>query len=327
MRRLSLSLAATALVLAACGGSSGGNSDARATLTSAVENLQHAGGISATLTLQSTPESLQALGSQSDQPLTAADAQKILDSSLTVSSNMEQDPTKSASRVVINVAGNNDLEVRMVDQTLYLRAQVHRLLQTFGQDASKVDQLVQQLEAAPGFEFVRPFANGDWVAIRGFEQLLGQAGTQTPSAAQQKVIDDLAASLRSNATVTPAGQDSAGTHLVASVSLRDVYADVAQAAQGVQGLPAGGGLPDSSQVPDRNIEIDFWVRNGSLTQVEFDFLQLRGLAGADIPSGVSRLAARIALSDFSGDVTAPSNAVPVDLQKLLQGSLGGMTAG
>lgn len=327
MRRLACSLAAAALVLSACGGSSSSNADPKATLNGALEQLQGSEGMTAAVTVQSTPESLQALAAEGGNQLSAQDAQKILGSLLTVSSNNEQDPAKAAGQVIVNVAGADAVELRMVEGTLYVRAEVRSLLETFGQDPAMADQLVQQA-AASGLDFVDPLIRGEWVALQGLQQALGQAGVESsPTGEQQKMVDELVRSLEESATVTSAGEEDEGTHLVVTVSLRDVVSDLRDATQGLaQGVPTDQALPAAEEVPDEDVRLDVWVSDGRLTQIEFDFLQLEDVADEEIPSEVTRLALRVELEEFSGQVEVPADAVPVDLQKLLQGAFGGMAA-
>ncbi|HEX2234675.1 MAG TPA: hypothetical protein VHK89_00210 [Actinomycetota bacterium] len=323
MRRTLVTIIALAMVATACGGTSGTSSeDPRATLTSALESLEASAGTTMQLTLQSTPESLRALAAQGGDALPADDAQKILDSSLTISSNLERDPAEAAAQIVVNVGGDEDLEVRVLGTALYVRADVRSLLETFGQDPAMADRFVQQ-GALSGLDFVQPLVDGEWLEIEGLEQLMSQTGAQpTPTEEQRKVLSDLVESLEGAASVTSEGNDDAGEHLVASVRLRDVYRDLQKAAADLGQLPATGALPSESEVPDETVRVDFWVDDGRLTQVEFDFLQLRDFEDAHIPEGVERLALRVALSEFSGDVERPEGAVPVDLQQVFQGMLG-----
>lgn len=329
MRRFLVTIIALALVGAACGeGSSGTSDDPQATLTSALENLEGSAGTTMQVSLQSTAESLQALASNGGEALSAEDAQKVLDSSVTISSNFEEDPAKAAAQLVVNVAGDDDLELRVLGHSFYVRADVRSLLETFGQDPAMADQLAQQA-AMSGLGFVQPLIDGEWLEVKGLEEMMSQAGAQpTPTEEQRKVLSGLVESLEGATTVTSEGDDDVGEHLVASVRLRDAYEHLQKAVADLGQLPAAGGLPATSEVPDETIEVDLWVDDGRLTQVEFDFLQLRDFEGAEIPEGVDEMAVRVALSEFSGQVDRPAGAVPVDLQQVFQGMLGaGAAAG
>ena len=321
MRRI-LSLVAATLLLAACGGTSSSGAKPKETLKTALANLEEMPGTTATMTLQSTTASLRALAADDGDVLSAEDAQKILDSSVSVSASNEDDPAEAVAQVVVNVAGEDSLELRMVGETLYARADVRRLLETFGQDPGIADAFAQQA-AASGMSFVRPFVDGRWVSIAGLNDAVGQSTAATPSEQQKKALDELLSSLGSSASVSSEGEDESGQHLVATVDLRDVVRHMQDAARGVGGgLPAAPPLPDPEEVPKENISIDLWVDDERLSQIEFDFLQLSEVGDADIPVGVERLALRLALEEFSGEVEVPPDAVAVDVQQLMQGMLG-----
>ena len=316
----SLLLAATVL-LAACGGSSsGGGQTPEQTLEEALDNLRAAPGVTAVVTLRSTPASLQALAAASGKQLSAEDAGKILGSSLTVSSRRADDPSEAASRLLVDVAGRTSLEARTVDSTLYLRADVLYLLETFGQPPGTAEAIARQAEAA-GVAGIRPLIEGRWVSLRDPGTPMGAPAT---SRSQRQAFDRLLAAVRSATRVTSEGTEEAGEHLVARVDLREVVARLGDAA-GPWG--PGAALPDPAQVPDRPIAVDLWVDDGDLARVELDVLQLHALSGSDVPPGVDELAIRVALSEFADEVEAPSDAVPVDLGPLLPGLIGAPGAG
>jgi hypothetical protein len=325
VRRLSLLLAVAALLVAACGGEQSPSADAQESLSGALEELRASKGLTVDLSLRSTPESLQALTAEDGGSIAAEDAQKVLDSSLRISSAMKARGVPGATEIVLTVAGREGLELRSVGKSLYVRADVRHLLESFGQDPAVAARFVQQA-AASGLDFVGPLVDGRWIALEGFEEAMGHAGGQpAPTAEQKKVLDDLVASFERATTVTSEGSDDVGEHLVASVSLRDVYEDLEGIASELAPTTPGG-LPSAGEVPDERVRIDLWVTDGRLTQVEFDFLQLRDLGDAQIPEGVAELALRIRLEDFSGEVDVPADAVPVHLQEVMQ-SLFGMAAG
>jgi hypothetical protein len=322
LRRFWAGAATVALFLVACGGD-GSSEGAERTLSAALEQLRRSDGATLEFTLQSTPESLQSLARDGGDDLTHSDAQKILSSSLVVSSALDGNGS-GAARVALNVAGNEDLELRTTKDTIYVRADVRSLLETFGQDPAAADQFVAQARAA-GWDFAESLVAGRWLAITGFEQLAGQTRS-TPFPEQQRVLAELTAALEASTTVTSAGEEGPGEHLVASFSLRDLY-DRLQRIAADLGKATGPALPPAGTVPDEVVSIDLWVDGDRLTQVEFDFLQLRRLEGADVPEGVERLALRVAVSDFSGPIEVPSDAVPVDLSKVLGGMLGSAAMG
>ncbi|MFN2595456.1 MAG: hypothetical protein ABR579_11275 [Actinomycetota bacterium] len=326
-RKLTAVLCTSLMVLAACGGSSSGSSGAKDDFFKAIDNLKGSGQ-TITLSLDSTAASLQALAQDSDNPLPADAAQKILDSSFSISTNGASDPSQAQLQVVLNVAGSDDVEIRYVDQILYIRADVHSLLSTFGQDPSEADAIAQQA-AASGYSFVGSLIQGKWIALEGLAQLAQTLGGASPAAStgqlgeiQSKLLD----AIKNAATVSDEGSDSVGEHLVATFPLRDLASKLIDSLKSINPAAAQT-APDLSKVPDKDVKLDAWVKDDKLVQLEFDFLQINDLVSSDsdkLPSGVDKLALKIELAPFSGSVDAPSGAVKVDLQQLLQTVMGGL---
>lgn len=335
MRRLFAGLTVTMLLLAACG-SSGGSDDATPTeaLTGALDGLETMDSLTTTFSLISTPESLQAAASEDGGELSADDAAKILDSSLTVSGETSG-ASGAPAEIILNVAGENVIEVRAIDETLYARADVNALAETFGGDPAEINAVADQL-AAGGMTYVKPAVDGEWLALQGFKQFVegyaGQPAETDASAEDKQLVEQFTASIKDNASVTEAGSDDAGRHLVASVPLREAYQDYAKLAEnlssgvGGAGIP-GGELPDAAEIPDENAKLDVWVRDGQVTQIEFDFLQIRAWTDEQPPEGLDTLALRVALADFSGEVTAPEDPVVVTPEQILQDFAGGSMTG
>jgi hypothetical protein len=334
MRKLLATIAAATLLLAACGGDGGGGGgggNPEETLKEAVANLSE-GGRTLTLSLNSDAESLVTL---SEGDLSEEDAAKILDSSLTISSNGADEPAEAQFAMAANIAGSTDVEVRLVDGTLYLRVDLDSLLDLAGPGAkaaasSQIQAFVQQAKAQ-GLDWVEPGVNGEWLAFTGMLDLLEQFGgaAASPSTEQQAVIDKFAAALTDSATVTSEGDEDPGEHLVATVQFKDLYDNFLELAQSLgQGMPTD--LPPESEIPEGELNLDLWVADGQLTQVELDFLQLAKLGDEEIPDGVDTLGLRVVLEEFEADVEAPDGATEVDLTQLLQtfmGGLGGATGG
>jgi hypothetical protein len=329
MRKLFAAIAAATMVMAACGGDDGGSSGGspKETLTSAVENLS-SGGHTITLSLNSDPESLAAL---SEGSFNEDVASKILDSSISISSNGEDNPADSEFALAANIAGNTDFEVRFVDETLYLRIDLDSLLDLAGPEAKA--EATQQIQAAieaakaQGLDFVEPAANGEWLAFTGLTGLLDQLGVNpSPSEDQQAVLDQFTAAVTKDAEVTSEGTDDEGEHLVASANLKNLYQNFVDLATELNPSAASQlGAVDASEIPDEEVSVDFWVNDGSLTQIQFDFLQLAGLGDEEIPDGVDALGLRLEIDDFSGGVEVPSGATEVDVAQLLQTFMGGLS--
>lgn len=334
MRKFLAALAAATMLMAACGGDDGGGSGGggspEETLRQAVENLSE-GGHTFTLSLSSDAEQLAAA---SEGEITEETAAKILDSSVSFSANGADTPAEAQVAFAANIAGSTDVEFRLVDEVLYLRVDVDSLLDLAGPEAKaeagpQIQAFVQQAQAQ-GLDWVEPAVNGEWLAFTGFSQLLQQFGgaAASPSAEQQAIVDEFAAALTKDATVTSEGDEDPGEHLVASIEYKALVDNFLELAESLgQAVPTTD-LPSEEDIPEGEMTVDFWVSDGQLTQVELDFIQLAKAGGEEIPEGLDTLGLRVAIEDFDGDVEVPDGATEVDLTQLIQsfaGGLGGST--
>lgn len=315
----------SALLMGACAGGDAPSEDPKAALISAMENTGSAEGLTFTLSLQSTPESLDAMARADGggSGLAEEDAERFLDSSVTISTRGSGE--EGAFEMVVNVAGQDDFEMKAIDEVLYLRADVEGLVETFGGDPSEIDTGVQQAEAQ-GLDFVRPAAEGEWVSIAGLkettQQITGQSPPPVPE--QEQLIEDLTASFRENATVTSEGVEDFGEHLVVSVPLRDTYENFVEdfARLGRQ-LPVGQ-LPDAAEVPDEKVTMDVWVDDDQVTQILFDLIQVARLTrDTEVPKEVKEFGFLAQIEEFDDEIKVPEDAVAIDPQQIF-GLLGSM---
>ena len=335
MRRLFAGLTVTMFVLAGCASSGSDEASPTEALNGALENLETTESLTTTFSLISTPESLQAAAAEDGDELSEEDAAKILDSSLTVSGETTGAASDAPAEIILNVAGDDVIEVRVVDETLYARADVNALAETFGGDPAEIAAVADQL-AAGGMTYVKPAVDGEWLALQGFKQFVesyaGQPAEPEASEEDKQLVEQFTASIKDNASVTEAGSDDAGRHLVASVPLREAYEDFAVLAEnlsegvGGAGMPAGE-LPDAGEIPDEDAKLDVWVRDGQVTQIEFDFLQVGSWTEEEAPEGVETMALRVALADFSGEVAAPEDPVVITPEQIIQDFAGGSMTG
>ncbi len=320
-------LLAGSLIVASCAGTeeAAAPEDLKAQLTSAIQSLADQDGLTLTLSLQSTPESLAALAAEDGGRLAPEDAEKILGSSITVSVRQGDTSETSEFALALNAAGTaNAFEIRVVNDNLYARADVGSFLQLIGEDPAAAQALAQQA-AASGFDFAIPAVEGRWLTVKGLTKLQQQLGggmAPTPSEIQQQAINEFTQAIEASATVTDAGEDEAGQHMFVSLPLRDLFRRFMQLAQSLGPLP--GPLPPESEIPNENVSLDAWVSDGRLTQVELDFIQFAAIADEDVPEDVDRLALRLGIDEFVGTVEEPTDAVPIDLQKLMGAFFSGM---
>lgn len=325
-RKLTALLCTSLLVLAACGGSSG-SSSARSEYLKAIHNLEGSPE-TITLSVDSNPESLQAIAAKTNANLSSDTAQKILDSSFSISSNGASDPKDAQAQITLNVAGSDDLEIRYLNQVFYIQADVSSLLSTFGGDPSQAEALAQQASAA-GYSFVGSLIHGKWIELTGLAELTQSLGGGSPSSTEQvkQLQGKLLDILKTTTSVSDEGSDSIGDHLVVSLNLRDFVSKFFDFLKSINPA-ASQAAPDLSQVPDKTVKLDAWVKDGNLVQQEFDLMQINDLVSSDsdkLPERVTKLALKVAFEPFSGSIEAPSGVVEVNLQQLLQTVMGGLT--
>jgi hypothetical protein len=321
MRKL-LILAVAAVLLAGACGSDDAAENPQGSIDGAVNALSDYEGYTITLTIDSTADSLVAL---SEGGLTPEQAQQILGSSFTMSSTNTEDPKEAAGEMAVDIAGKADsFELKFLSGTMYLRADVAGIMDTFGADSSQLDAFKSQAGSQPGFEFVEPALNGEWIAITGFDQLLQQAGSSQNQLtdAQQNAIDGFAKALKENTEVEAGDKDGPGTNLVVTANLRDLYQAVLDLQASVG--EAAGEMPSMEEVPDENVSIDTWVDGDRLTQIQIDLTQFKDFPEAEIPEGVDEFAITVGLEEFTGGVQAPDGATEVDVNQIMQGLFGGL---
>jgi hypothetical protein len=338
VRRMMALVAVSSLILAACGGSSDApdpSADPKDSLIDALQAMGELPGVSMTLSLATTEDDLIALAANDGDTLTPEQASAFVESSLTVQSVNEADPAKQQMAISANIAGiENAVQLSVIGDSLYARADVRGLAAEFGADTSSIDQMVGQ--APPGFEFIGTAVEGGWVGMTGLNALAQQFGAPPPAsdeeseAAAKKFAETMSKALSENSEVTFEGDEAPGDHLVATVAIRGIYEDFISSLGALGGAFTGGmgEIPPASEIPDIDVQIDFWVADGQVTQILFDFLKIAEAASdEEIPSGVEQMGLLIGLDEFGDEITPPSDYAEIDLQTLMQGFMGGMTTG
>lgn len=336
MRRIFSLLIASSLLLAACGGSDSGpdpTDDPKAALTSALQNLGSYEGVTAGLSLRSDEASLIAI---SEGELTDELAEVILGSSISVTARGGESFEDLQFELVADIGGDK-VELRLTEQVVYARADVRDLVERFGGDTAELEGATQG--APPGFEFIGPALDGEWIAIEGATEFLQQFGGIPPGGGggdedsaelAAQLADDLTAAIEDNSTVTSVGEDDAGNHLEVKISVKglvDTLRDIAGSLPGGQALPPDAFPPDS-EIPEGDATIDVWVEDDRVSQIELDFLKLAdAFSDEEVPSGVESFAIRLTLEEFTGNVEAPDAVETVNFQTLFQGFLGGRMGG
>jgi hypothetical protein len=219
------------------------------------------------------------------------------------------------------------VEVRYVGKKLFARADVPAIAKLMEVSPDEVSQTVQGL-ADHGFGFLRDAAAGKWLVadlgplgdmLKGFvEQFAaggkGAAGTPgsssgpTPSQFQQ-ARDAVGKALRDNTGVERQESDAAGDHYVVTLrSIRGLYAAILPV---VSQFPLPGKPPAATEIPDRPVTVDTWVKSGRIVRIELPLNQFG-------PAGQGRVAVRLDIARDASGVTAPADAVPVDVAGIMR---------
>lgn len=315
------------LLVTACGGS-GDSGDPKEQLVNAVSALEGDAGGTFTFSLVSDRESLRALSAEGGEPLDDATIDRLLGASLALSLPFDPDDADGVVAVALNSGGAALFEMRGAQEgdvsKVYLRVDVPALLELFGQPADMVTGIEQFVGAGLPSGTLR----GNWVLLEGAEEMLKELAAEQPTESPEEVratIERLTALLADAADVSRAGSDDAGTHLVASVNLRDAATVIRDEAPRL-GLPLDD-MPDISEVPDEAMSVDLWVRDGKLSRIELDALAVGRLdPEAEIPAGAEQLRIRIDVSPYDARAELPADAAPLDLEALM-GSVFGMFGG
>jgi hypothetical protein len=229
-------------------------------------------------------------------------------------------------------------ELRYIAGKLYARADVDGLAKLFGGSTEDFDKTVAALATQPGFEFLAAAADGKWIradltTLKGLfedlgKQFLGGAEdgtgglTPTPTAdpkvaagQYQAIKDAIGKALSEDVSIKKLESDEIGDHYLGTVSsLRSFYAKVRPALEAQMGqLPFAEGLPAASAVPDKPASLDVWIKSGRVSRLEFDLGQF-----LPAPAGTGRVALRLDIDREASGLTAPPDAVDVDIAGVLQ---------
>jgi len=232
----------------------------------------------------------------------------IFNTTLTVA----YDQDAKATAVNATIGGVAGTELRVVDQTLYLKAPVKELVKKFGGGDSDLDEIRQQ-DKALGALF-----DGGWVSLdtKSLQQDSGLPVQDTDTAKAAAEIKKSAQNLVDGATVARDPKDD--SHLIVTTSTTKAYSELKRLVTAVAG--DNKAFADTFQDPpkDRPIVLDLWLDNGKLTAAEINVLQF-------VDGATGRVAVRLELIP-GGPIEAPAGATKID-PKALQGLTGGMTGG
>ncbi|EFG64340.1 conserved hypothetical protein [Streptomyces sp. SPB074] len=203
-------------------------------------------------------------------------------------------------------------EVRVIDKTVYLRADTDRLTRTFGGGS-----VPGPGEIPEGMDSLKALFSGDWVKT-GTEAIGAAAGTGAP-AGNQKLDDGTRRRLGTGleevvtrrVTFTGKGTKDGVEHIRAQAPARAFLTDVVGVLDKVSGkLPPRlrGALPTAESLkdaPKRAVGVDFALDKGTLAGISFDATQLATAADGLKKGDKAAVSLRFGTP---GKITAPAGA-------------------
>ncbi len=357
-RRLRRGTAATALAaasllaVAACGSSSGGSSPAKSTaklapkdaVKAGVEGLQGAKSLTYTFKADVTAAQIKAAsiadGDAADDPSDAIAEQILPGGSIVLAETAAGSSFKGQTSLTSLFDGAFSLDVNAgnkaglvqfvyLDKQIYARADVSTLSSYSGASARAEIQQFASSGIATKFPFLGKAIDGDWIKIDG-GQVANFIKTAEPNAipsanpSQALAFEgDLSALFAKDVTVTRAAADPAlGDHLVVTGNIRTLGTDfIAAFKSQVAAIPGGSaalGRFDSAQLPDQDVTIDTYVKDGAIDAVKFDLTQLPGFTAKDKAAlGGKPLDLEVDISR-TASISAPASSTAVSTSQLVQ---------
>lgn len=314
--------AAVLATVAACGTVQ--NLTAGQKVDSAVERLGEQKSLAFGLRLDADPDDLTALMGEDSEEVPPEMAEFFTGLSVDVSVKSKKPLAESGEKDVVGVgmkiSGDEGVlvEYRLVGDYTYYRVDMEAVGEATGMPFPSADELDELPESE---QHLRPLLEGDWVKVNtdDLEEAAEDAGAGSGSGGsdeidaktQKKILDAVRGVVaREVGFKTKEGKD--GTEVItAKANFRDLLTGIVDKLQPIEGdLPPGAELPTSKDLkdaPNKNVAVDFTLKNGDLTRIETDLAAL-----ADDPKGAK--AALVLTFGKAGDISAPKGAseVPVD---------------
>lgn len=287
-----------------------------------------------------------ATATATSEPMSDADLQQLLGSHIDLAFDKGADAkgtADDAARALVHIGRTDAGEVRTVGGIVYARVDLTGLEAEFpdmkdGVESTRAALSSDQGTGGPPAELRAPLQavfDGTWVSVDDRpgswleQQLKGQDSPAAGLAADAPDrLKTLAGKAFGDGVVTVKrvdGDEQLGDHLVATADLRKVYTNIRGDLPGLftgdTATQLAKELPAAEKVPDRDLAVSFWVKNGTLTRVELDAAQFLDRPAGHLVVRADALPAQ--------PITAPSGAVAVDLQKIADangGSLAGLLA-
>ncbi|GGN72227.1 hypothetical protein GCM10010112_40290 [Actinoplanes lobatus] len=308
-------------------------------LKKAAENLGAEGKAGFTIKAGGNVDDVIALAKKESTDFTDEDAEivrKIYNSSVSLAwDKAGESVADDRVQMTANLDGITGLDVRTVDEVLYVRVPVTELAQRAGASSTDIAEMRSGLSTE--VPTLAPLFDGEWVSVAAadLKKLGEQLGGATAAAAnQQEQSEKLAAEFRTSAEnllesadVVRDEQDK--KHLIVTTSTGKAIAEAKRIAEAAFKILAPDGPADAAdsfkkeideKAPaDKPIVLDIWVDNGKFTAFEINYLQF-------FDGATGRGTVRIEVAD-SVDITAPSGAQKLDVAPLFEALAGAASGG
>ncbi|MEV0896060.1 hypothetical protein [Actinoplanes sp. NPDC049802] len=308
-------------------------------LKKAAENLGAEGKAGFTLKAGGSVDDVIAAAKASGDNFTAEDEEifrKIYNSSITMAwDKAGESVTDDKVMLAADIDGVTGLDVRTVDEVLYLKVPVTELAEKFGATSADIAEMRSGLSTeAPT---MGPLFDGEWVSVEAADlKKLGEkfGGATAAAADQQAQSEKLAAEFKISAenlleSADVVRDEKDAKHLIVTTSTGKATVEakrLAEAAIKIISPEAATEAADSLQKEidknapaDKPIVLDIWVDNGKFTAFEINYLQF-------VEGATGRGTVRIEVAD-SVDITAPSGAQKLDVAPLFEALAGAASGG
>ena len=322
---------ATALLLAACGGSEVSD-DPQAALAEAVEALGAYDGVELRLSIDADDTARQSLLTDDVDP---GELDLVLGGTLTAR------VVDEAAELTLALDGQEVAGLRVLSESeLFVLIDLPRL-ETAVDDPALRDEADELVAAAAFFglgEVVQAARDGRWIRISGLQELTDLAdafdGAPADEELDESEAEDLARELTAalerflddEVTITYLEADEVGERIRVSASqeaLERLLTDAGRAASTLGPLDALGADDLATDAfgelrPGQVLAADVWLSGGEIVQLGFD---LPALSGEPLDGELFLL---VGISEDDEPVTAPGDAVDLDLFSVIGGFFGGM---
>lgn len=251
-------------------------------------------------------------------------------------------------------ADDGFLELRAVEEALYLRFDLEALTELAGEEAGQIpppEQLKGQLGMfglPPDVQAVAEAAlSGEWVGITGltqeqlqtFAESMGQTVPDDGDVEEQQdavkdILEEHGLTDGTTFTETYLQVEGEGPDYDVTVMARQLVTtlnEISAELEATLGAAAGGmddDLPDATEVPETLSGFSVTVEDGAATAVAADLAAVAQSAGEDTEGmEPGDLVMVVALSDVGDELGIPDGATTIAFEDLVSGVMGGMMGG